>query len=136
MANNTVDSGTSIIEVIIGQDNQDGILSFLSPNKNCVTTEELELLHGVVGEGNDRVIIVSGVGDPVRQCESVKIISQWQIIRASRKDIHELVGLLLLLEDGGRDIIILHRVVSFGSLYVTGAYLEDLRLWALRQKRH
>lgn len=64
VANNTVEAGAAIIEIVVGEDNQDGVLSLLSADENGITTEELELLHGVVGEGNNRVIIVDGVSNP------------------------------------------------------------------------
>lgn len=64
VANDTVDAGTAVIEVLVGENDEDGVLSLLATDKNCVTTEELELLHGIFGEGNDTVVIVDGIGDP------------------------------------------------------------------------
>lgn len=63
VSDHTVDTGTAIIKVIIGEDDQNGILSLLSLDQDCVTTEELQGLHGVVGQSNNRVVIVDGVGD-------------------------------------------------------------------------
>jgi hypothetical protein len=81
MAHDSVDASAAIIELIIGEDNEDGVLSLLASDKNGVTSEELERVHGGLGEGNDAVVIVDGIGD------------------------HQLVGLLLLLEDRGRGVI-------------------------------
>jgi hypothetical protein len=63
VSDHTVDTDTAIIQVIIGKDDQNGILSLLSLDQDCVTTEELQSLHGVVGQSNNRVVIVDGVSD-------------------------------------------------------------------------
>lgn len=65
VTDNTVDSGTAIIEVVIGQDDQDGVFSLLALDQDCVTTEELQRLHGIVRERNDRVVVVRRICDPV-----------------------------------------------------------------------
>ena len=62
VAHNTVDTGASIIKVVIGQDDQHSVLALLALDQDCVTTEELKGLHGVVREGDHRVIIVNGIG--------------------------------------------------------------------------
>lgn len=64
VSNDSVDANTSIIKIVIGQNDKNSVLSLLSAYENCVTTEQLKLLHGVVGEGDDRVVIVGGIGDP------------------------------------------------------------------------
>jgi hypothetical protein len=48
VSNNTVDASTAIIEIVVGQDNEDGVSSHLTLDEDCVATEELESLHGVV----------------------------------------------------------------------------------------
>jgi hypothetical protein len=63
VSDHAVDTGTAIIKVIIGKDDQNGILSLLSLDQDCVTTEELQGLHGIVGQSNNRVVIVNGIGD-------------------------------------------------------------------------
>lgn len=63
VANDSVDASTSIIEVVISQNDKDGILSLLSADEDCVTTEQLELLHGVIRQCDDRVVIVRGIGN-------------------------------------------------------------------------
>lgn len=65
VAHDTVDAGASIIQIIIGKDDQNSVLPFLALHQNCVTPEELEGLHGVVRQGNNRVIIVDGIGDAI-----------------------------------------------------------------------
>jgi hypothetical protein len=81
VANNSVDASAAVIELIVGENDENGILSLLASNQDGVTSEELELVHSGLGEGNDAVVIVDGIGN------------------------HQLVGLLLLLENRGRDII-------------------------------
>ena len=53
----------AIIELIICQDDQDGVLSLLALYQDCVATEQLKCFHGVVGECDNGVVIVYGVGD-------------------------------------------------------------------------
>lgn len=60
---NTVDAGASIVQIVIGQHNQNGVLPLLALDQNSITPEQLEGIHGVVGESNDGVIIVDGIGD-------------------------------------------------------------------------
>ena len=98
VANNTVDAGASIIEVIIGEDDKDGILALLSLDQDGVATEELEILHGLVGEGNDRVVIVDGIGDPGTLLALLDSFGKVQIV-------HQRVWLLLLLENGGCGLV-------------------------------
>lgn len=57
----TVDASASVIQIIICQHDKDGVLALLSLYQHSVTSEELERLHGVVGEGDDGVVIVDGV---------------------------------------------------------------------------
>jgi hypothetical protein len=53
----------AVIEVVVGENDQDSVLPLLALYQDCVATEELERLHGVVGEGDDGVVIVDGIGD-------------------------------------------------------------------------
>lgn len=48
VADNSVDAGTSIIKVIVREDDQNGVLPLLALNQHGVATEELQRLHGVV----------------------------------------------------------------------------------------
>lgn len=64
VSDNSVDANTAIIKIIVGQNDKNSVLSLLSANEDCVTTEQLKLLHGVIGEGDDRVVIIGGIGDP------------------------------------------------------------------------
>jgi hypothetical protein len=86
VAHNTVDASASVIEIVIGEDDQHGVLALLALNENCVTTEELESLHGVVREGNHRVIIVNGIGNTAGNCQLVPktvIMSYWLLTSKS-----------------------------------------------------
>ena len=67
MPDNTVDANATVIEIVIGQHDQDGILPHLTLNQNCVTPEKLQGIHSVVGESNNGVIVVSGISDTVRE---------------------------------------------------------------------
>lgn len=64
VANHTVDASTAVIEVLVSENDEDSVLSLLAADENCVTAEELELLHRVFGEGNDTVVIIDGIGNP------------------------------------------------------------------------
>lgn len=46
VAHNTVQTAAAVIEVIVTEDDQNSVLSLLSANENCITTEELEGVHG------------------------------------------------------------------------------------------
>jgi hypothetical protein len=48
VSHNSIDSGTPIIEVIIGKNNQHRVLAFLAFDKYSIATEKLERLHRVV----------------------------------------------------------------------------------------
>lgn len=86
VAHNTVDADASVIQIIVRQDNKHGIFSLLSLHEDLlgrleisghpktggkvemaysIAPEELKGLHGVVGQSNDRVIIVDGIRDAV-----------------------------------------------------------------------
>jgi hypothetical protein len=95
-----VDASAAVIQVVVGQDDQDGVLPLLAADKDGVATEELESLHGVVRKGDDGVVIVDGIRD------------------------HQLVGLLLLLEDGGSGVIFL---LPFGTRRVAGLQVSMKR---------
>lgn len=63
VADNAVNTGLTILEIVVGKNDQDGILALLSLDQHSVATEELKSLHGVVREGDDRVVIIGGVSD-------------------------------------------------------------------------
>ena len=64
VAHNTVDSGTAFIQLLVGKDNEHGILSLLASYKDCVATEKLKGVHGSLGQGDDAVVIINGIGNP------------------------------------------------------------------------
>ena len=65
MPHDTVDASTSVIQIVISQHNQNGVFPLLALDQDSITAEELEGVHGVVGESDDGVIIVDGIGDAV-----------------------------------------------------------------------
>ncbi len=75
VSHDTVDTGASIIQVVVGEDDEDGILALLSLDQNGVATEELEGLHGVVRERNDGVIIVNGIGNPGVYVRNIRAVA-------------------------------------------------------------
>lgn len=48
VANDTVYPRRAIVEVVVGEHDKNGVLPLLALDEDCVTTEELERLHGVV----------------------------------------------------------------------------------------
>jgi hypothetical protein len=46
VADDTVDASAAIIELLISQDNEHGVLSLLAADKDGVTTEKLQGVHG------------------------------------------------------------------------------------------
>lgn len=48
VANDTVYPRRAIVEVVVGEHDKNCVLSLLALDEDCVTTEELERLHGVV----------------------------------------------------------------------------------------
>lgn len=64
VANNSVDASAAIIELIIGKNDENSIFSLLASNQDGVTSEELELVHGGLGESNDAVVVVDGISNP------------------------------------------------------------------------
>lgn len=79
VANDTVHSGTAVIKIIVGQDDEDSIFSLLALNEDSVASEELQSLHGVVGEGDNGVVIVDGVG------HSACLVSGWTAQRVKHR---------------------------------------------------
>lgn len=111
VANNTVEAGASVVEIVVSQDDEYGVLSLLALHQDSVATEELERLHGVVREGDNRVVIIGGIGDAAHLLASCKEqlssrTAEGELVSYS----HQRVRLLLLLQDGRGDLIL--RVVS------------------------
>lgn len=96
VSHHTVDSSGAIIQVIIGQDDQNSIFTLLSLDEDCVTSEELERLHGVVGEGDDGVVIVGGICD-AGECVSLVCLGRVVLVAIYS---HQRIWLLLFLQDG------------------------------------
>jgi hypothetical protein len=129
VANNAVQPGAAIIEIIVGQNNEDRVLSLLASDKDCVAAEQLERLHGVVGEGDDRVIIVDGIGDPGFS----QLAGEPRGPSAREQNVHKLVGLLLLLQNGGRcAIVLLFQLAGRNSRIAEGRSTNILALGTRR----
>ena len=47
-ADNTVDAGAPIIEIVVCKHDQDGIFSLLAFDKDCVSPKKLQGIHRVV----------------------------------------------------------------------------------------
>jgi len=65
MSDNTVDASAAVVEVVVRQHDKNGVFPHLTLNQDRITAEELESIHSVVGESNDGVIIVDGIGNAV-----------------------------------------------------------------------
>lgn len=65
VAHDTIQTAAAIVELIIAKDDENSVLSLLAADEDGVATEELERVHGVVGQGDNGVVIVDSVGDPV-----------------------------------------------------------------------
>jgi hypothetical protein len=69
MSHNTIHSSASIVKIVIGQNDQDSILPLLALHEHCVSSEQLESIHCVVRKGNNRVVIVGGIGNTIATCQ-------------------------------------------------------------------
>lgn len=65
MSHNTIHASASIIKIVISQNDQHSVLPLLALDEHCVASEQLEGIHGIIGEGNDRVVIVGGIGNTI-----------------------------------------------------------------------
>jgi uncharacterized membrane protein len=119
VANDTVYPCRAIVEVVICKHDQDCVLALLALDQDRVATEELERLHGVVREGNNRVVIIDGIGDTAGVSKLRQSGDSWRL--------HQGVGLLLLLKDGCCDLVVLWRVsISDLSMMSSGTYALGL----------
>lgn len=65
VAHNTVQAAAAVIKIIVTKHDQNCVLSLLAADKYGITSEQLEGVHGVIGQSNNGVVIVDGIGDPV-----------------------------------------------------------------------
>lgn len=65
VSDNTVNTNTAVVKVVVCKDDENGVLPLLALNQDCVTTEKLKSLHGVVRKGDNRVVVVNGIGHAV-----------------------------------------------------------------------
>ena len=64
VTDNTVDSGATLIQLLVGENDEHSLLSLLASYEDGVATEERQGVHGGLRQGNNAVVIVDGVGDP------------------------------------------------------------------------
>jgi len=64
VSDDSVDASAAVIDIIVGQHDEDRVLPLLAANQNGITTEKTERLHGILGEGDDGVVIVGSIRDP------------------------------------------------------------------------
>lgn len=99
VAYDPVEAGTSVVKVVIGQNDQHGVLALLALHQHSITPEELKGFHGIVGERNHGVVIVHGIGHTVDGA-----VSLWMGVPGTRVVqsgiLHQRVGLLLFLQNG------------------------------------
>lgn len=101
VTDDSVNSSTSFIKLLVGKNDEHCLLSLLASYKDGVAAEELEGVHGSLGQGNDAVVIVDGIGNP----GSASVCDFELFVRDEH--LHQLVGLLLLLENGSGGVIFL-----------------------------
>jgi hypothetical protein len=70
VANHSVDASAAVVEILISEDDEDSVTPLLSADENGISTEELKRLHGLLGQGNDGVVIVGSIGNPAGQMVS------------------------------------------------------------------
>jgi hypothetical protein len=63
VADDSVYPRGAVVEVVVCQHDENRVLALLALDQDGVAAEELERLHGVVGEGDDGIVIVDGIGD-------------------------------------------------------------------------
>jgi len=102
----TVHPGASIIKIIVRQDDQYCIFSLLALYKDGISPKELQRLHSVVREGDDRIIVVDCI------CNAVATKSVNSTLEGRSENVHQRVWLLLFLQDGGRCVVNLRIAVS------------------------
>jgi hypothetical protein len=64
VANNSVDAGTAVVKLLVGKDNENSVLSLLASDQDGVAAKQLQSVHGGLGQGDNAVVIVDGIGDP------------------------------------------------------------------------
>lgn len=64
VADHPVDAGASVIKLLIGKNNQNCVFPLLATNQDGIAAEELQGVHSRLGQGDNTVIIVDGIGDP------------------------------------------------------------------------
>jgi hypothetical protein len=112
MSYHSIESRRTIIELVICKNNQDGVFSLLSLDENCVTTEELESLHGVVGQSNDTCKRPSAF----KLHSAVSISRERTVIIVDGIGHNQAVWLLLFLENSGCSIVgLVHISISFST---------------------
>jgi hypothetical protein len=63
VANHAVDTGAAVVKLVVGEHDQHRVLALLALDEHRVPAEQLQRLHRSVGEGDDRVVVILGVGD-------------------------------------------------------------------------
>ena len=63
VSNHPVHTGTTVIKIVIGQDDEHSVPPLLALYKHSIPSKQLKGFHGVVGQRDDRVVIVDRVSD-------------------------------------------------------------------------
>jgi len=63
VTNDSVETSATIIKLVIGEDDQNSILPLLAFYEDGITTKQTKGFHGLVGQTDNRVIIVGGIGN-------------------------------------------------------------------------
>jgi hypothetical protein len=73
VADDSVDSSATVVQLLIGEDDEHCILALLASDQDCVAAKKLERVHRRLGQGNDAVVIIDGIGDPSWMLDAFKM---------------------------------------------------------------
>ena len=73
VSNNAVDPRATIIELVVGKHDEHGILSLLALDEYRVSAKQVEVLHGLIRQTYDRVVIVRGICDSAAKVSKASI---------------------------------------------------------------
>lgn len=128
VSDNTVNTNTAVVKVVVCEDDKNGILPLLSLDQDCVTTEQLQSLHGIVRKGDDRVVVVNGIGHAAWVSNGVLLA------KFSGNHSHQGVWLLLLLENSRGGVQLLQSISKQRTIVARLCF--NLHPWPRHRRGH
>jgi hypothetical protein len=107
VANNTIETSSSIIKVIIRKNDKNSVLALLALDKNGISPEQLEGLHCLIREGDDGIVIIGSIRHTIRV--------NFTYPSHQRHFLHQSIWLLLFLQDSSSSLINLSSLTSISS---------------------